>query len=165
MKNSFLIVFVITLITVFSCKRQEPGSGSTPATNNLTVDNSQWAYGSGTQSNWDTNNDADYKIKVRVSTLDENNNAVIFYSHSFLITSIGTSNATENLEIDVPSSGMFVIQVELIYSEYTWQNLDCNQGGDGSKKTYFKQQTIQSPQSLYNFSFSSDDIEDQDCSC
>ena len=165
MKNYFLIIFVISLITVFSCKKPGSGSGTTPSTDNLTVHNTQWGYGTGSSTNWDMSNDADYKIKVRVNTLDDQSNAVVYYTHSFPITNTGVSDPVENLKIDVPSSGMFVIQVELIYSECTWQEYDCNEGGNQSKKSYFKQRTIQSPQAPYDFSFTEDDIEDQDCDC
>jgi len=165
LKNYLLIILVISLITVFSCKKPGSGSGTNPSTDNLTVHNPQWGYGTGSSANWNMNKDADYKIKVRVNTLDANSNAVVYSVKSIPITNTGTSNSIENLKIDVPSSGSFVIQVELIYLECTWQDLNCNAGEDQSKKSYFKQKTIQSPQSTYDFSFSYGNIEDQDCDC
>ena len=105
-------------------------------------------------------NDPDYKVKIKVQTLDSDYNPVIFWKDNINFDYSGISNASEDININVPTSGRYTIQVELSYSECTWQNTNCT---DAGKKIYFTQNTYDSPQTTHYFEFP--DIEDEDCEC
>lgn len=164
MKHIYYITCCLLIIgTIFSCNKN-PGSNSDPATYTLSVANPQWGIGTGGSNNWDMNNDADYIVRVKVQTLDANSNASLYHAYHFTKLFTGTSNAFEDFSIDVPSIGDFVIQVEIEFSECTWQSSTCIEY-DAGKKEYFKQKTYNNANQDFTFITSDFNIIYEDCGC
>ncbi|MBN2747463.1 MAG: hypothetical protein JXR34_12115 [Bacteroidales bacterium] len=162
----YSVIFLIFVSGLLSCVKK-PGNNSTPASNYLTINNPQYIRGTGTPTSWDSDNDADYKVKIKVQTLDSENNAILYRSYSFTKNFTGASNSIEDFSIEVPGSGYFVIQVELVYLECTWPSTStCIIEGAG-KKEYYQTQTYASPSASnsYVFHFNDNHIIYEDCGC
>lgn len=162
-----IAVFSLAILLIAissSCKKPEPGGG-TPTDIPISIQNPQWAMGQGTSTNWQMNNDANHKVRVKVQTLDANQNATLYRSYTWTYNYSGVSDSWHNERIEVPQTGMFVVQVEIIYSECTWQNMSCSLPWRGSIKEHFTQSTFTSKPASITMPVSSSNIIAQDCAC
>ncbi|HEY0429712.1 MAG TPA: hypothetical protein VGC76_18160 [Pyrinomonadaceae bacterium] len=119
----------------------------------------------GSGSNWQLNNDANHKVKVKVQTLDSNQNATLYKSYSWTYNYSGLSDSWHYQQIEVPQTGMFVVQVEVEFTECTWQNASCSFPYTGSTKDYFTQQTFTSRPSSITMPVSFSNLIGQECNC
>lgn len=169
-KVNFELKIVLLMLSVFSmtflagCHPPPPGGG-TPTDIPISIQNPQWGQGQGTPSNWQLSNDANHKVKVKVQTLDANQNATLYRSYQWTYNYTGLSDTWHNERIEVPQTGMFVVQVEIEYTECTWQNTSCNYPITASTKDFFTQQTFTSKPASVNVPVSISNLIGQDCIC
>jgi hypothetical protein len=121
--------------------------------------------GQGSTSNWQLSNDANHKVKVKVQALDANQNATLFRSYNWTYNYSGISDTWHNVQIEVPQTGMFVVQVDIEFTECTWQSASCSFPYTASNKDYFAQRTFTSKPASISIPFSSSNIIAQYCSC
>lgn len=155
---------ILLLVISTSCKKPDPGSG-TATDIPISIQNPQWGMGQGTTTNWQMGNDANHKVRVKVQTLDANQNATLYRSYNWTYNYSGLSDSWHNERIEVPQTGMFVVQVEIIFSECTWQNMTCNLPWRGSIKEHFTQSTFTSKPASITMPVNSSNIIDEDCAC
>lgn len=148
-----------------SCGGPKTGAGSTPSTSTVSIQNPQWAMGTGRPNSWSQTNDADVFVTIIVQTIDGGGNAVVYKRYDFNKAYSGTGDSWISQAVEVPSSGDHVIQVELNYSECTWQWTTCTGTNPAGKKKYARQTTYRSKQSTYTFSMSNANIVYENCGC
>ncbi len=158
---------VFSLILLNACEKPHPGDGNAPSHKNLTVYNPPWGYGTETSIDWNTDDDADYKVKVKVQTLDANGNATLYYHHTFQQNVDANGSTSYDYSINVPSgNAAYVIQIDLLYLDCIWQNTFCTGVNPSSIKEFFMQQTYNTqgtPNSNHVFHFGASDQIDEDC--
>lgn len=158
-----LAIFSITFLS--GCNPPSSGGGQPPSDIPISIQNPLWGQGQGTPINWQQTNDANHKVKVKVQTLDSNQNATLYKSYSWTYNYNGLSDTWHNQRIEVPQTGMFVVQVEVESTECTWQSSSCNLPYRASTKDFFVQQTFTSKPSSVNVPVSISNLIGQDCSC
>ncbi len=165
LKRTLLLIAVLSIIFTLGCK-PKPGSGNPPVGIPIDIQNPQWATGTGGGANWNLSNDPDHKVKVKVQTLNSSGQATLYKSYTFNYPYTGTSDTWHNERVEVPETGMFVVQVEILYSECTWQNMtSCNFPIVASDKEYFNQQTFSAKPASITMNFNSSHIINEVCSC
>lgn len=120
--------------------------------------------GHGPTGAWQMSNDADVMVTIIVQTIDGSGNAVVYKRYDFNKSYSATGDTWIDHQVEVPATGDHVIQVELNFSECTWQGSTCPSIGAGRKK-YAKQATYRSKQSTYTFSMSSSNKVYENCGC
>ena len=164
LKIAMLTIAILSIAFSTGCNPPPPTS-TNPLTISLSVQNPQWAMGQGSSANWQLNNDANHKVKVKVQGLDSNQNATLFRSYTFIYNYTGQSPTWHNETIEVPQSGMFVVQVDIEFTECTWQSASCSFPYTASNKDYFNQRTFTSRPASISIPFSSSQIIAQYCNC
>jgi hypothetical protein len=156
---------ILSIAFAAGCSPPPPGNNQPPAGIPISIQNPQWGMGQGPTSNWQMSNDANHKVKVKVQTLDANQNATLYKSYSWTYNYTTLSDTWHNERIEVPNSGMFVVQVEILFTECTWQNTSCNFPYTASNKEYFTQSTFSSKPASITMPVSSSNTIGQECVC
>ena len=165
LRIAMLTLSILAIAFLAGCSPPPSGGGQPPNNVSLGVQNPQWGLGQGTPSNWQLSNDADHVVKVKVQTLDSNNNATLYKSYSWTYNQTGLSEAWHYKTIEVPRTGMYVVQVEILFTECTWQQTTCSFPFTASTKEYFKQLTFSSTPPSITMPFNSTNLINQNCIC
>lgn len=165
LRNAMLSVALLSIVFLAGCTPPPTGGGQPPSELTVSIQNPQWGMGQGTPINWLQGNDADHVVKVKVQTLDANNNATLYKAYSWTYNYTGLSEAWHNKVVEVPRTGMYVIQVEILFSECTWQFSTCSLPARASTKEYFTQQTFNSRPGLIQMPVSNSNLINQNCIC
>jgi hypothetical protein len=145
LRIAILSLAILSVVFIAGCKPPKSGGGQPPNDIPISIQNPQWGIGQGTPANWQMNNDANHKVRVKVQTLDANQNATLYRSYQWTYNYSGLSDTWHNERIEVPQTGMFVVQVEVLFTECTWQNMtSCSFPIKASNKEYFTQATFSS---------------------
>ncbi len=160
-------VFFLALLAMCVVSCNGPGPVGPPKTTPIDIQNVLWALPVGPLSNPDINNYPDIRIKIKVQAVNGNGNAVLYKSYDKTYAqSFSSSKAWFRENIEVPSSGSFVIQVEVIGLECTWVNASCTAQPFSSKQEYFRQETYNTgTPSLFTFPITPANKITETCGC
>lgn len=158
--------FLSFFLGLYSCTPPRPGSGSPPSGINLSIQSPEYSYAVGSPFS-QQNKQPNFSVRIRVQTLDPSGNATVYRSYNLTrtYTSIG-NDPWINQTIDVPATGTFVVQVEIIHSECTSPFSGCSISvGGAGKKEYFRQLTFTSKPSSITMPFNSSNISFENYGC
>jgi hypothetical protein len=148
------VALVCMQFSWFSCTQISSGGGTPQTTMSLTITNPEWATPIGPPGTPNPTYSPGFELEITVSTLNSSNQAVYYwskiysYSHNDIVTS---SRIDFNNQINIPSSGSFVVEYKLRSQDCTWPNSNCPNSPSFSRKYFRDQFTFTSNPFSYQF--------------